>query len=100
MSSFLGKTGNNVRAVFDHAISRPCVLLLDEFDAIAKRRDDDTDVGDLKRMVNVLLQALADWPANSMFIAATNQGDLSATAVWPRCDPMLPFKAPHQSPTP
>src|SRR3546814_15241665 len=44
MSSFLGKTGNNVRAVFEHAISRPCVLLLDEFDALAKRRNDDTDV--------------------------------------------------------
>src|SRR3546814_12962186 len=55
MSSFLGKTGNNVRAVFDHAISRPCVLLLDEFDAIATRRHDDTAVGELKRLVTVLL---------------------------------------------
>src|SRR3546814_5936003 len=97
MSSFLGKTGNNVRAVFDHAISRPCVLLLDEFDAIAKRRDDDTDVGELKRLVNVLLQALDDWPANSMLIAATNHGDLLDPAVWRRFDHVLQFKAPDHA---
>jgi hypothetical protein len=94
MSSYLGKTGNNVRAVFDHAISRPCVLLLDEFDAIAKRRDDDSDVGELKRLVNVLLQALDEWPANSLLIAATNHGDLLDPAVWRRFDHVLKFEAP------
>jgi len=94
MSSFLGKTGNNIRAVFDHAISRPCVLLLDEFDAIAKRRDDDTDVGELKRLVNVLLQALDDWPTNSMLIAATNHGELLDPAVWRRFDHVLQMQPP------
>ena len=94
MSSYLGKTGNNVRAVFSHAISKPCVLLLDEFDAIAKRRDDDTDVGELKRLVNVLLQALDSWPSNSMLIAATNHGDLLDPAVWRRFEHILNFKAP------
>nr|WP_260117349.1 AAA family ATPase [Pseudoduganella rivuli] len=96
MSSYLGKTGNNVRAVFDHAISRPCVLLLDEFDAIAKRRDDDSDVGELKRLVNVLLQALDDWPANSMLIAATNHGELLDPAVWRRFDHVLHFELPSK----
>jgi len=94
MSSYLGKTGNNVRAVFDHAISRPCVLLLDEFDAIAKRRDDDSDVGELKRLVNVLLQALDDWPANSLLIAATNHGELLDPAVWRRFDHVVQFEPP------
>lgn len=94
MSSYLGKTGNNVRAVFEHAISRPCVLLLDEFDAIAKRRDDDSDVGELKRLVNVLLQALDEWPANSLLIAATNHGDLLDRAVWRRFDHILEFTPP------
>ena len=94
MSSFLGKTGNNVRAVFDHAMSRPCVLLLDEFDAIAKRRDDDSDVGELKRLVNVLLQALDDWPANAMLIAATNHGELLDPAVWRRFDHVIQFEPP------
>ncbi|TWI69122.1 Homeodomain-like domain-containing protein [Pseudoduganella lurida] len=94
MSSYLGKTGNNVRAVFDHAVSRPCVLLLDEFDAIAKRRDDDSDVGELKRLVNVLLQALDDWPANSLLIAATNHGELLDPAVWRRFDHVIQFEPP------
>lgn len=94
MSSFLGKTGNNVRAVFDYAAQTPCVLLLDEFDAIAKRRDDDTDVGELKRLVNVLLQSLDDWPANALLIAATNHGDLLDPAVWRRFDHILNFEKP------
>lgn len=94
MSSYLGKTGNNVRAVFDHAVQRPCVLLLDEFDAIAKRRDDDSDVGELKRLVNVLLQALDEWPSNSLLIAATNHGDLLDPAVWRRFDHVLTFEKP------
>lgn len=94
MSSYLGKTGNNLRAVFDHANARPCVLLLDEFDAIAKRRDDGSDVGELKRLVNVLLQALDDWPANAMLVAATNHGELLDPAVWRRFDSVINFEKP------
>ncbi|MFC0134391.1 AAA family ATPase [Massilia eurypsychrophila] len=94
MSSFLGKTGNNIRAVFEHAAQAPCVLLLDEFDAIAKRRDDESDVGELKRLVNVLLQSLDEWPVNSLLIAATNHGDLLDPAVWRRFDHVLTFKKP------
>jgi hypothetical protein len=94
MSSYLGKTGNNLKAVFDHANARPCVLLLDEFDAIAKRRDDGSDVGELKRLVNVLLQALDEWPANAMLVAATNHGELLDPAVWRRFDVVLNFDKP------
>jgi hypothetical protein len=94
MSSYLGKTGNNLKAVFDHATARPCVLLLDEFDAIAKRRDDDSDVGELKRLVNVLLQGLDDWPTNAMLVAATNHGELLDPAVWRRFDHVLHFDPP------
>jgi hypothetical protein len=56
MSSFLGRTGNNIRVVLDFARRAPSVLLLDEFDAIAKRRDDATEVGELKRLVTVLFR--------------------------------------------
>jgi SpoVK/Ycf46/Vps4 family AAA+-type ATPase len=70
------------------------VLLLDEFDAIAKRRDDDSDVGELKRLVNVLLQALDEWPANALLIAATNHGELLDPAVWRRFDHVVQFEPP------
>ncbi len=94
MSSYLGKTGSNIRAVLDYAKGVESVLLLDEFDAIAKRRDDEGDIGELKRLVTVLLQEVDDWPATSLLIAATNHGDLLDPAVWRRFDDVLEFKLP------
>lgn len=94
MSSFLGKTGANLRAVLNHAQEQPCVLLLDEFDAIAKRRDDDTDVGELKRLVTVILQTIDDWSPLSLLVAATNHGELLDPAVWRRFDVTLTFELP------
>ncbi len=94
MSSFLGRTGNNIRAVLDYARQTPSVLLLDEFDAIAKRRDDNAEVGELKRLVNVLLQAVDDWPATGLLIAATNHPELLDPAVWRRFDRVITFPAP------
>ena len=46
MSSFLGRTGGNVRAVLDFARDHNCILLLDELDAVAKRRDDTSEIGE------------------------------------------------------
>jgi len=94
MSSFLGKTGANVRSVLNHAQERPCVLLLDEFDSIAKRRNDDTDVGELKRLVTVILQTIDDWAPTSLLVAATNHGELLDPAVWRRFDVTLQFDMP------
>lgn len=96
MSSYLGKTGNNIRAVLNYASSFPCVLLLDEFDAIAKKRDDATDVGELKRLVTVLLQAIDEWPNTSVLIAATNHSELLDPAAWRRFDRVIDFEYPTQ----
>jgi SpoVK/Ycf46/Vps4 family AAA+-type ATPase len=95
MSSFLGRTGNNIRVVLDFARQTPSVLLLDEFDAIAKRRDDVTEVGELKRLVTVLLQAVDDWPTSGILVAATNHPELLDPAVWRRFDRVVEF--PHPS---
>lgn len=94
MSSYLGKTGANIRSVLEYAKSVESVLLLDEFDSIAKKRDDDSDVGELKRLVTVLLQEVDDWPSTSLLIAATNHGELLDPAVWRRFDDVLEFRAP------
>lgn len=96
MSSFLGRTGANVRAVLNHAQQEPCVLLLDEFDSIAKRRDDDADVGELKRLVTVILQTIDDWSPMSLLVAATNHGELLDPAVWRRFDETIQFQMPNQ----
>lgn len=94
ISSYLGKTGSNIRSVLDYASSFPCVMLLDEFDAIAKRRDDDRELGELKRLVTVLLQTLDDWPESSILIAATNHSELLDPAIWRRFDLQLKFSNP------
>jgi SpoVK/Ycf46/Vps4 family AAA+-type ATPase len=94
MSSFLGRTGANVRHVLDYAKSVDGVLLLDELDAIAKRRDDATDVGELKRLVTVLLQEIDDWPVTGLLIAATNHSDLLDPAVWRRFEMRVEFPMP------
>ncbi|KAA1163376.1 AAA family ATPase [Pseudoalteromonas fuliginea] len=96
MSSYLGKTGNNIKSVLNYASSFPCVLLLDEFDAIAKKRDDETDVGELKRLVTVLLQSIDDWPLSSILVAATNHGELLDPAIWRRFDCVIEFDYPDR----
>lgn len=94
MSSFLGKTGSNIRVVLDFARRQPSVLLLDEFDAIAKRRDDTAEVGELKRLVTVLIQAIDEWPADGLLVAATNHPELLDPAIWRRFDRVIEFPFP------
>lgn len=97
MSSLLGRSGGNLRAALDFAKRSPCVLLLDEIDAIAKRRSDDGDVGELKRLVTVILQEVDAWPAHSVLLAATNHPELIDPALWRRFDLELQFPAPAES---
>jgi SpoVK/Ycf46/Vps4 family AAA+-type ATPase len=97
MSSLLGKSGNNLRAALDYAKRSPCVLLLDEIDAIAKRRNDDSDIGELKRLVTVILQEVDEWPPESVLLAATNHPELIDPALWRRFDLVVEFKLPDKA---
>jgi SpoVK/Ycf46/Vps4 family AAA+-type ATPase len=94
ISSYLGKTGMNLRRVLDYSRATPCLLLLDEFDSIAKKRDDSSDVGELKRIVNVLLKELEDWPARSVLVAATNHPELLDPAISRRFDRVVTINLP------
>ncbi|WP_211753390.1 AAA family ATPase [Nitrosomonas aestuarii] len=95
MSSLLGRSGSNLRTALDFSKRGPCVLLLDEVDAIAKRRSDDADIGELKRLVTVILQEVDEWPATSLLLAATNHAELIDPALWRRFDLVINFKAPE-----
>jgi hypothetical protein len=97
ISSFLGKTGANLRRSLDYARATPCLLLLDEFDAIGKRRDDNTEVGELKRIVNVLLKELEEWPLHSVLVAATNHPELLDPAIHRRFDVVLEIPLPGEA---
>lgn len=94
ISSFLGKTGLNLKKVINYAKRNKTILLLDEFDAIAKRRDDLSDLGELKRVVNVLLVELDSWPSGALLIATSNHPDLLDKAVWRRFDDILQIENP------
>jgi hypothetical protein len=97
MSSMLGRTGTNLRHVLEYAKTIDCVLLLDEVDAIAKRRDDRGEIGELKRLVTVLIQQIDDWPASGVLLAATNHPDLLDPAIWRRFELHMEFPLPDQA---
>ena len=84
ISSYLGSTSKNIRALFDFTATTPCVLFLDEFDAIAKLRGDTQELGELKRVVNSFIQNLDTIGKQSVVIAATNHEKLLDAAIWRR----------------
>lgn len=86
ISSYLGKSGQNIKSIFDYAKKENIILFLDELDAIAKRRDDEGDLGELKRLVNVLLKEIEDCPATCVIIGATNHPEMLDKAIWRRFD--------------
>lgn len=96
VSSFLGTTARNIGALFDFANRYCCVLFLDEFDAIAKARDDAQEVGEIKRVVNTLLQSIDRRNGRGFTLAATNHEHMLDTAVWRRFDARINIPLPDE----
>ncbi|MGE3703571.1 MAG: AAA family ATPase [Hyphomicrobiaceae bacterium] len=94
VSSFLGTTARNIGVLFDFANRYRCVLFLDEFDALAKARDDNHELGEIKRVVNTLLQCLDAREGQGFTIAATNHEHLLDGAVWRRFDARIKVPKP------
>jgi SpoVK/Ycf46/Vps4 family AAA+-type ATPase len=96
ISSYLGTTAKNLRTVFDYAAQRHGVLFLDEFDALAKMRDDANEIGEIKRIVNGLIQNLDLYP-DMPLIAATNHEHLLDPAIWRRFDSVIGLPLPGEN---
>lgn len=95
ISSYLGDTASHLQQVFDAAQETPMVVLFDEIDTVAKTRDDARDVGELKRVVNSLLQAMDTFAAKeSILIGASNHQYLLDPAIWRRFDDVVLFPKP------
>jgi len=94
VSSFLGDTSKNIRQAFDFVASRDAVLFLDEMDAIAKLRDDRHELGELKRVVNTVIQGLDSLDDRTVVIGATNHAQLLDPAIWRR----FPYKLDLENP--
>ena len=97
VSSLLGETASNLRKIFDYAAARPVVLLLDEFDAIARLREDDTLNGELRRVVNSLLTLIEKFRGPGFVIAATNHERQLDPAIWRRFDEVIFFERPGRA---
>ncbi len=94
VSSFLGTTARNIANLFDFANRYRCILLLDEFDALAKLRDDPQEVGEIKRVVNTLLQNLDLRAQVGLTLAITNHEQLLDRAVWRRFETRISIPLP------
>ena len=94
VSSFLGTSSRNISNLFKFANRYKCVLLLDEFDAIAKLRDDPQEVGEVKRIVNTLLQCLDERNEMGFTIGVTNHEQLLDPAIWRRFDVQIEIPKP------
>jgi SpoVK/Ycf46/Vps4 family AAA+-type ATPase len=86
ISSYFGESATNLRAIFIAAKERPCVLLLDECDFIARSRNNTKDIGEASRIVNSLLQLMEDYDAPGLLVATTNVESSLDTALFRRFD--------------
>lgn len=86
VSSRLGETSKNLSKLFRQASSENCIIFFDEFDSIGKVRDYSQDHGEMKRVVNTILQLFDYLPQDSIVIAATNQMQMIDEALLRRFD--------------
>ncbi|MGV8887075.1 MAG: AAA family ATPase [Pseudomonas sp.] len=94
ISSLLGDTAKNLRQIFDFAPKKNAILFIDEVDAVAKLRDDRHELGELKRVVNTLIQGLDSLDDHAVVIAATNHSGLLDPAIWRRFPYKINFDTP------
>ena len=97
ISSLLGDTAKNIRNVFDFVPRHDAVLLLDEMDAIAKLRDDRHELGELKRVVNTVIQGLDSLEETTVVVAATNHPHLLDSAIWRRFPYKIEIEFPNKA---
>ena len=91
VSSYLGETAANLTKVFDFVAANRFVVLFDEFDALGKEREDPSEHGELRRVINAFLQLLDAYSGPSLLIAATNHEGLLDRALWRRFDEVVLF---------
>lgn len=96
VSSKLGETSKNLSKIFKKAALDDCIIFLDEFDGLGKVRDYSQDHGEMKRVVNTILQLFDYLPQSSIVIAATNQKDMLDEALLRRFDNSIEFSLPNE----
>lgn len=97
VSSRIGETSQNIKMIFDKAAREKSVLFLDELDQIGKARgSDDKDVGEMRRLVNTLIQLIDYYPENALLLCATNHAEIIDTALIRRFQLKIKYEMPSQ----
>lgn len=95
--SRIGETSQNIKQVFDKAGREKAILFLDEFDQIGKARgSDDKDVGEMRRLVNTIIQLIDYYPKNALLICATNHPEIIDVAILRRFQLKINYQLPSK----
>lgn len=95
ITKYLGETSAKLRQIFTMVRERKGVYLFDEFDAIGAERGGD-DVGEMRRVLNALLQFIENDESQSLIIAATNRVSSLDIALFRRFDDLLSYEKPKK----
>jgi SpoVK/Ycf46/Vps4 family AAA+-type ATPase len=96
VTKFMGETSAKLRQIFDLMRDEPGIYLFDEFDAIAADRSLENDVGEMRRVLNALLQFIEQDSSDSLIIGATNNHGLLDPALFRRFDDVLHYDLPDE----
>lgn len=97
IGAYLGQTAIHLRQLFHFSETTPCILLLDELDALGKRRGNPLDVGELDRIVIALMQELEHSKPAGLIVGTSNLAKHLDDALWRRFDLTLLFAKPSRS---
>ena len=94
ISKYLGETNAKLRLIFAMIRDRPGLYFFDEFDTIGTARGAENDVGEMRRVMNALLQFIEADDSSSLIIAATNSPEALDSALFRRFDDILDYGYP------
>lgn len=96
IASHMGETAANLGKIFENVKRMRGVYLFDEFDALARSRDDNarSELAEMGRVVNSLLQFIEDDQSESLIVAATNHPGVIDRAMLRRFDSVIDFPIP------
>jgi SpoVK/Ycf46/Vps4 family AAA+-type ATPase len=97
VTKFMGETSAKLRQIFDLIRDETGIYLFDEFDAIGGDRSLDNDVGEMRRVLNALLQFIEQDASDSVIIGATNSPRLLDRALFRRFDDVLYYQLPDST---
>ncbi len=94
ITKFMGETAAKLRVVFDAITQTRGVYLFDEFDALGGQRSAGNDVGEIRRVLNSVLQFLENEESDSLVVGATNHVGLLDEALFRRFDAVFEYELP------